>query len=136
MEQLVTRIEKRFTGKDTLRQASMDAVWADSCYIHALTKKEDRYYFLYIQKDVYSARDDARAVIGSFKMDENDSLVSVYQDYITYRTNTSIAENNGQLFLEKHLEGKTLSEYINKRGLIQWPNKMVWFNYQTEKWEW
>lgn len=135
MVQLVTRIEKRFTEKDVIKQAPMDSMWVDSCYIHSLTKKGGRYYFLYIQKDVYSEPDDARAVIGSFIIDENDSLISVYQDYITHRTSTSTAINNGTIFLERHVKGQSLDEYLNKKGLIQWPNDMVKFNYETEKWE-
>ena len=139
MSQLIPRIEKRYTGLDMARQGSMDAMWLDSCYIHALTKRknDERYYFLYIKKDVITERDDARAVIGSFRLDkDNKVLTSVYQDYISFRTRTLLAEDNGMVYLKRHVEGDTLEEYLNRPGMIQWPNGDVWFNYEVEKWEW
>lgn len=136
MRQLIPRIEKRYTGKNQSKQPKMDSLRLDSCYIEALyyQEKEDRYYFLYIQKDIITELDDARAVIGSFAINDQGLLTSVYQDYITHRTATKTAKNNGMIFFKKHLKGESLEEYINKTGLIQWPNDMVKFDYEREQW--
>jgi hypothetical protein len=134
MRQLIPRIEKRYEGNNVVKQPKMDSLWLDSCYIEALYAKEDRYYFLYIKKDLITERDDARAVIGSFSIDGEGKLTSVYQDYITYPTPTDVALKNGMTFLKRHVAGKSMEEYTDKQGLIQWPNGMVKFDYEQEKW--
>jgi hypothetical protein len=136
VRQLIPRLEKRYTGKDISRQEGMDAMLLDSCYLELLRfdKQTERYSFLYIQKDIISEIDDARAIIGSFKLNERNEVISVYQDFITHRTLTGTTKHNGGLFFRKFSKGESLEEYIDKPDLIQWPNKMVKFDYKREKW--
>ncbi len=136
VRQLIPRIEKRFTGLDASKQDAFDRMWLDSCYLAAVNKTRDnRFDYLYIKKDVQSRVDDARVVIGSFKLDSSGAVTSVYQDYISHRLFIEDALAKGQLYFSLHTTGQSLDKYLNRSGHIQWPNEDVKFNYQTEKWE-
>ncbi len=133
--QLIPRIEKRYTGFDAARQQGYDSMLLDSCYLKAihLNKKTGRHEFLYIKKDLLSHLDDSRAVIGSFLL-EKGKVVSVYQDFITFRHLNYITESNGLILFRAWIDGRSMDEYLKTPELIQWPNKSVKFDKYREKW--